>query len=169
MLDMIEGKMLEIEKRIVIEPESVVWNRKVKEWCGLPYYDKKNGCPNFNKRKGCPMDNKNIDEILDVNKKTYIVGVVFNLKEYRDEMKKKHSNWTYRQLNNVIYWQGSIFGKMKREVNKFSLMNPGLKIVYKPEAYGVNLTKMLLNSGVPINWKYPLRKIYIVALLGGKI
>lgn len=147
----------------------VVWDERVKEWCGYPYYNKKNGCPNFNKREGCPMGNRNINEILDLTKESFIVGVTFDLEGHRKKMKNKHPNWSYRQLNNVLYWQGSVVKELYRVVNKFVLMNSGLIAVYKPEAYGVFLTKMLRKAGVPISWKYPLKKVYIVALVGSSI
>lgn len=152
-------------KTIIVESR-IIWNKKVKEWCGRPYYDKKNGCPNFNRLPDCPMNNRNIDEILKIEEPAYIVGVEFDLEEHRKRMKDAHPDWSFRQLNCVLYWQKSVEKVLKKEINNFLWKHLGMISVYKPEAYGVNLTRMLRNSGVPISWDYPLKKVYIVELIG---
>jgi len=143
------------------------WHPHIKTWCGLPYNGKK-GCPNYGKNSKCPPCNKNIDEIIDINEDVYVFGLSFNLKLHADKMKEKHPTWAERQCYNVIYWQPTEKKKFKVLVNSFKEKYPDLVIDTLPEGHGVNITRMLKDAGVDISWKYPMDKVWRVAIAGKK-
>ena len=101
------------------------------------------------------------------------------------KLKEKHPDWpegyfpeipgghwaSSREWYNPRRWQPSARKKHKNEVNFFSSIYPELEIISCPEAHGVNITGLMHNLEVKLNWQWPpehklTNKSYIVSLAG---
>lgn len=137
----------------VIKPE-------IKLLCKKPYYNHKDGCPNFDKTKGCPPNTPLLGEVLDLSKPIWAMWVDFDLAEYRAKMLKLHPEWADkpRKLNCCLYWQGTALKELKHQVANFVTerilfrQNSRLDVLYRPEAYGVNVTETMKNIGIILEW-----------------
>lgn len=82
-------------------------------------------------------------------------------------MKSKHPNWSQRQIDCCLYWQGSLNKKLREEV--FQLMRRKIAFGYQasfcPEAMGVNVTTTMKNIGIELEWP-PKTIVYKVAIIG---
>ena len=82
-------------------------------------------------------------------------------------MESKHPNWSQRQIDCCLYWQGSLNKKLREEV--FQLMRYRFPSSYKasfcPEAMGMNVTATLKNLGIKLEWP-PETIVYKVAIIG---
>ncbi|MFX0140805.1 MAG: DUF2284 domain-containing protein, partial [Candidatus Hodarchaeota archaeon] len=76
-----------------IKKETIYFNKNVREYCKLKYKGHPNGCPNYNNNKLCPPQSPYLEnEILNNYNYYYLIYAVFNLKEYKEEMRKIHNN-----------------------------------------------------------------------------
>jgi len=154
--------------RFTSKISKIYFEKRFMDMCGLPYPGHPKGCPNFNKnKKGCPYTTPLINEIVDITKPIYLVGIDFDLEAYEKKMKKKHPNWTNRQCRNVLYWQS----KHKKELKKLLLnfikpFDKNLFTTMKPEAYGVNMCATVRQIGIKLDWHYPLKHVWRIALIG---
>lgn len=133
--------------------------------CVKPYPNHPRGCPNFFKKKGCPPTCPTIDKTLDLAKPVYAIYNIFDFKAHTDKMRKKHPEWTQRQVECCLYWQGTARKQLKAEIKKFLEEFPGMKIVDVPEAQGVNLTETMKRAGIRLEWP-PVNVTYQIALAG---
>ena len=158
-----------------ISPEIIETNKKIQGLCCLPYYGHKNGCPNYGKKKTCPPNLPLLDEIFDFEKELYIIYTTFPIGEFAERMKLLHPEWEKfpREMYNPRRWQGTARKQHKEECNLF-LENYSDKIyTNSPEAYGVNVTQLMKNIGVELQWNWPpehkLENItYLISLAGTK-
>lgn len=107
------------------------------------------------------------------------------LKNIAERLKENHSDWpkeyfpeipselwiSSREWYNPRRWQPSARKKHKNEINFFSSIYPELEIVSCPEAHGVNITGLMHNLGIKLNWQWPpehrlTNKSYLVSLAG---
>ena len=151
---------------MLIEKTDIVWSKKIKKLCGNAYPLHKHGCPNYNVKGGCPMNNKDITELMDISKSVYVIGVSFDLEAHRNMMHKKHPIWSFRQCNNLLYWQSRQRKHIRLLVEDFLKQHPGLVVDFLPEGHGVNVTTMMKKLEKPLDWKYPLHKVWRIAILG---
>jgi hypothetical protein len=85
------------------------------------------------------------------------------------------SSWeSSREWYNPIRWQGTARAELDLEIEKFLSEHPGCKEEKFPEACGVNLTGLMANIGIKLNWKWPhehkIENItYRIALVGFKL
>ncbi len=85
-------------------------------------------------------------------------------------MREKHSKWSRRQLDCCLYWQGTLRKELRVEIENFctvrtNFMGVPLKVLYCPEANGMNVTETLKGVGVTLEWP-PEKIVHKVALVG---
>jgi predicted metal-binding protein len=135
--------------------------------CVKPYEGHKKGCPNFNKRSDCPPQRK---QFLDVYEDTvYVVAIEFDMKSYREMMLEKHPNWTIRQANNPLYWQGFLRKRLREYVNTcLGAVSYDYWPIFTPEAAGVDVTATCNLAGITIQWP-PEERVTLVVLLAKQL
>lgn len=147
-------------------------DKSVRGLCCKPYPNHPKGCPNFNKRVICPPQAPMIGEFFDLSKEVLAVCIHFDLKSHIDRMRTKHLNWTQRQLECCLYWQGTARKQLREEI-KNNMPEDGLfgdsklGVTDCPEAMGVNVTETMKNVGVILEWppKVIVRKIAFIGTL----
>lgn len=132
--------------------------------CKQSYYNHPRGCPNYGKKKGCPPRQKLFFDIFEHD--FYLIYTEFNLTTHVKKMKKKHSDWTDRQLYCCLYWQQTARKNLKKEINRFKKSLPNHFITTCPEAMGVNVTDLMEdNAGIKLEW--PVKTITYQVAVGG--
>lgn len=137
----------------------------VRGLCASPYPNHLKGCPNYGKRDSCPPKAAAMKDILDLSKSVFLIYNVFDIGSHIQRMKRKHPNWTQRQLVCCLYWQGTARKQLRQEVSRFSALHPEFKVLMIPEAHGLNVTETMKSVGIWLEWP-PLEKAYQVALAG---
>lgn len=148
--------------------KNVVLDKTVRTLCIRPYPNHPKGCPNYRKKKGCPPQQKILPEVYDVDMGFWVVWVSFDFASHCERMRRKHPNWSQRQVECCLYWQGSVYKKLRGEVEgvKYYLDGKGnWQVTYCPEGMGVNVTETMRNLGIELEWP-PKNITYKVALLG---
>lgn len=131
--------------------------------CTLPYPNHLKGCPNFNKRSNCPTKCLDFKKTVDVDKEMLLVGVRYDFGGHIKKMRTAHPDWTDRQLECCLYWQGKVRKHLRIWADK-NIKN-GMEIYDTPEAMGVNVTGTMRNLGLKIEWP-PKKYVWKVAVLG---
>jgi len=131
-----------------------------RDWCKLPYPSHPKGCPNYGKKETCPPKAPLFNNI--VKPPFVLVGVKFDLLVWTKQMKKKHSDWSDRQLRCCLYWQGKVRKRLREECEK--VVTESDVILYTPEANGVNVfeTCKYVNIQLKRNPKVFVWKIAII-------
>jgi predicted metal-binding protein len=140
---------------------------EIRSLCRKPYSGHTKGCPNFGKKKFCPPGMKHLDDLIDLRKEVFAIYNVFDFKSHIEKMRSKHPNWTKRQLECCLYWQGTARKNLKNEIKKFLSGNKGFFIVQTPEAAGCNLTRTMGEVGILLEWP-PVETTYQIVLAGRK-
>lgn len=142
-------------------------------WCKLPYRDHKYGCPNYG-RDHCPPHRELFDP--DPYVKFRLVYAEFDFKTYKERMRKKHPDWSERQVANLLYWQGSVKKMLKNRIktldkNGLYLLGCGSGFSMKfqrdvpsMEAVGIYVYGLLKQNDIPFEIK-PRDKVVLVCLL----
>ncbi len=146
-------------ERILIEDLDLLYNKEIQNLCKAKYKGHKNGCPNYGKLDNCPPKTPLIDKIINPKLKCKFLGIKFNLYPHRERLRKKHPDWSVWKLNCVLYYQNSINKELHKISEEYLANNKEFVAIKKPEAYGVNITRMLYNKGLLLDWQWPLNKI----------
>lgn len=149
--------------------KEIVIDSSVRELCARPYPNHPKGCPNFGKRPTCPPRSPFLEDVYDISKGFWIVWVSFNLLYHRNRMQKKHPDWSRRQLDCCLYWQGGVRKKLKESVADVMYYLEGRGDWYAtncPEAMGVNVTATMKSLGIKLEWppENTVRKIAIIGV-----
>jgi len=131
----------------------------------MPYPGHPRGCPNWNKRPTCPGRAPQIQEVLDLKYPVFLVYSEFNLAAHVESLRERHPTWTERQLRCCLYWQGHARSMLRRKVTLALRAYPGTIALYCPEACGVDVTRLMADIGVPLEWP-PRVVVRQVALVG---
>ena len=147
-----------------------VIDMSVRSLCFKPYYNHPKGCPNHGKRARCPPLAPRIDEFFDLTKKTMAVVAHFNLGQHVEKMRNKHSNWSNRQCECCLYWQGTVRRWLRREIaynlTRTALFDTDNLIATDcPEAMGVNVTATMADVGIVLEWP-PKKIVRKIAFIG---
>ena len=140
----------------------------VRGLCCKPYHNHRKGCPNWDKKKGCPPKLLTIDRILDLEKPTYIIYNRYNFLEHTNKMRKLHPDWTDRQVECCLYWQGTARKQLRAEIKRFLVEHRDYYVESCPEGAGVNITETMKQVEVELEWP-PKRYSYQVVLAGQDI
>ena len=134
--------------------------------CLKPYPNHKNGCPNYGTKKGCPSGVPMFDSFYDLSKRIYAIYNKFNFKGHVDRMKEKHPDWSKRQLECCLYWQGTARKNLKERIEIFARLTGRRYVVNSvPEAMGVNVTETMKRVGIELEWP-PVNVAYQIAMAG---
>ena len=161
------------EKRSwIIKVQKLVITKKTKEWCALPYpghKGKKPGCPNYYGRCwNCGRSKiRLLTKDIDTKRPIWIVYNEFNLKRHMTKMKRRHPDWSERQLRNVLYWQPRSFKGLDERIKiALDLIKPRPNIVSSGEGQGVNLYATCFHSGLKLEPIRTLKTCRHLAILG---
>jgi len=144
-----------------------VIDRFMRKLCIRPYPLHSKGCPNYNKKRGCPPKCKDIDKILDLTKDVYIIYNRYDFGKHVDKMRNKHPDWSKRQVECCLYWQGTARKVLKEKIGIFRCKFPKLSIIACPEASGVNLTATMEQIGIKLEWP-PKKYTYQIVIAGSR-
>lgn len=146
-----------------------VIDHKVRLLCSRPYPGHKKGCPNYNDRNSCPPQARLLHQAIDLEQAVYCVWNVFAFGEHVARMRKKHSEWSQRQCECCLYWQGTARKHLRKRISNFLTSQPGRLVVIRcPEAMGVNVTATMQSLGLELEWP-PRTVAYQVALVGSLV
>lgn len=139
-----------------------VVNRAVRGLCTRPYPNHRKGCPNYDKKEGCPPG----APLFDATCKPEVIVVwnVFDFSAHVARMREAHPDWSQRQVECCLYWQGTARKHLRHEVKLALREHPGATVVMCPEAMGVDVTATMRSLGVDLEWP-PERKAVQVAFL----
>lgn len=142
-----------------------VLDSKMRALCVRPYPGHPKGCPNFEKKEGCPGRVPLAAEVFDLSKPTYFIYSCFDLGSHVKKMKKKHPDWSHRQLVCCLYWQGTARKKLNKKIATFLSWHKGMIVNTCPEALGINVTETMRQCGVELQWP-PETVVTHVAMAG---
>ena len=154
-----------MQEAVIIEPVIIKACGGPKDMCKLSYYKHPNGCPNYGKKKGCPPHTRFFDEIYDLSESVYALYNIFDLKSHVMRMRDKHPEWSQRQLECCLYWQGTARKELREFIKGWLKNHREYTIEATPEGLGVNITNTLHNIGIELEWP-PISTAYQVALAG---
>jgi len=147
---------------------------KVRAICTRPYGLKENGkyshpkgCPNFGNRDLCPPQAPHFNDLIDISMPIVAIYARFDFAGYVEKMRSKHPDWSQRQLECCLYWQGTVRKELRLETESFVKENPGYSILTCPEGNGVNVTATMKKLGIDLEWP-PVKWVYKVAIAGIK-
>ena len=132
--------------------------------CRLEYPNHPDGCPNYGKKNGCPPMAKSLKSLIK-SSPIYVIWTVFAFGRHVQKMKLRHPGWSERQARCCLYWQGAARKQLRIKVNDFLLVHPDMRIIWCPEASGVNVTKTMAVVNLILEWP-PETIAYQVVLAG---
>jgi len=144
-----------------------VVDKNVRKLCFQEYPNHSKGCPNYGKKDGCPPQAPLIFQTLDLTAPIYAIWNAYPFGEHVEKMRKKHPDWTHRQLTCCLYWQGTARKQLKQVVKDFwaNVQGETSCVVQCPEAQGVNLTATMKSIGIKLEWP-PETTAYQIVLAG---
>jgi predicted metal-binding protein len=168
----IDFKKLVTIREMVIPRETVIFTRKTRKWCRLPYPGHRSGCPNVGKSDTCPLACGYREEVMEKYNIFTLVYATFDFKTYKKMRKKQHPEWSEKQVKNVLYWQGSVKKLLKEYIKKNhdgmydELFGAGSGFWGKPsmEAAGIYVLGTLKKNDIPFEVK-PENVTVMVSLL----
>jgi predicted metal-binding protein len=137
----------------------------VRRLCYKAYPNHPKGCPNFDKKDGCPPGAPDIRDTLDFEKPIYAVWNKFPFGDHVRKMLACHPDWSHRQLECCLYWQGTARKQLREHINTALAELGPATVVKTPEAQGVNVTETMKKIGIELEWP-PKEWAYQVALIG---
>ncbi len=146
----------------------IIIDQSMRGLCKKAYPNHKNGCPNFNKREDCPPKVPLIWQVLNLEKPVYAIWNVFDFSGHTFRMREKHPEWTERQVDCCLYWQGTARKQLKTEIETFSRLKGAHTILTTPEACGINITETMKSIGINLEWP-PKTVTYQVAIAGKSV
>lgn len=142
----------------------IVFDPCVRGLCRKAYPNHPKGCPNFGKKAGCPPTVPRFDRVFS-DVEVWAVWNEFDFAAHVKKMRAKHPDWSQRQVECCLYWQGTARKQLKSEIRRFleAHSSRGLSIVSCPEGMGVNVTATMDLVGVGLEWP-PVKRTYQVVL-----
>ena len=125
--------------------------------CVHPYPGHPRGCPNYGRKPGCPPNTRLLSEVYDLTRPCWLILNAFNLGAHVRRMKRKHPEWSDRQLVCCLYWQGTARKQLEAEIKRQLDFLEGVRVERCPEAMGLNVTATLAKLGIVLEW--PPRKV----------
>lgn len=141
---------------------------KVRELCARPYHGHPKGCPNYGKRPSCPPAVPLLGDVLDLGQPVYAVWNIFDFGGHVARMRNRHPEWSTRQCECCLYWQGTARKQLRRQIWVFFLdieRRELARVIMAPEAHGVDVTATMASLGHELEWP-PKTVAYQVALVG---
>lgn len=149
--------------------KNIIIDYSVRDLCYRPYPNHPKGCPNYGKRGFCPPKCPQIEDWFDILEGFWVVWIIFDFATHRRNMRRKHPDWSQRQIDCCLYWQGTANKMLREEVADMEYYLEGRggdwHVTFCPEAMGVNVTATMKNLGVKLEWP-PETVVYKVAIIG---
>jgi len=149
---------------VILKVKPII-DHSVRGLCRKPYYNHPKGCPNFNKRFDCPPNAPIWDIHIDPKHHVYAIFVKFDFAKHKGKMRALHPEWSEKQVECCLYWQGTARKYLKKELVAFHKKHPGYESFITPEAMGINIIQTMINVGVSIDYP-PDKFVYKIALAG---
>lgn len=150
----------------IVPVKKLIHNKKVPEWCRLPYQRHPKGCPNYGKKNVCPPQAPYITDVIDIKKPMYLVFSEFNLEAHMDKMKARHPTWSEAGLRNVLYWQKTSRKQLKERTGIAKGLLKTNVVIYLPEAAGVHVYATAFHSGLKLEKIRGLKFNRHISLIG---
>jgi hypothetical protein len=139
--------------------------------CQRAYQGHKRGCPNYRKRPTCPPLAERWTPDSIALYEWYVVWVAFEFGAHVERMRVAHPDWSQRQLECCLYWQGTARARLRSAVIQcLTTLPPPLPTVeYVPEAHGCDVTATMATLGVSLEWppQTTTRHVAMVRVLKG--
>jgi predicted metal-binding protein len=162
-----------------IDANKIKIDKRIPGLCKRPFYGHAHGCPNYGKKEGCPPCNFLEDDFLDFNREIYVIYTKFELGNFAEKMRITHPEWRDfpRQLYNPRRWQNTARKLHRKDILEFLSEHKLMHVDNSPEARGVNVSELMKQVGITLNWKWPPEHIlenqrykenltYIISLAG---
>jgi hypothetical protein len=139
----------------------VVIDRGTRLLCAVVYPGHPRGCP---KLLTCPeRKGPFYDELFDTSE-VWAIWNVFDFGAHVAKMRRVHPDWSQRQLECCLYWQGGARKALREALDEFRWRGWSTdEVVTVPEAMGVNVTATMAQLGVKLEWP-PVTVAHQVAL-----
>lgn len=148
------------------------FGKRYQNLCRAPYHNHPKGCPNYGKRDDCPPCDR-VDELFDLTMPMWVIYTEYQVGVFAERMRVCHPEWSNqpRQWYNCIRWQGTARKQHKQDILEFQEVFPTLHVDINPEARGINVTEMMKQVAIDLEWNYhedhdPNRKTYRVSVAG---
>ena len=148
------------------------YGKKYQNLCRARYHNHPKGCPNFGKRPDCPPCEL-VSDRFDLSKPMYVIYTSYPVGAFAERLRANHPEWSDmpRQWYNCIRWQGTARNWHKKDILEFQQEFPTLHVDSNPEALGVNVTAIMKQVGIELEWNYhedhdPERLTYRVSIAG---
>jgi hypothetical protein len=155
-----------VEKKFfLLGPTIAVCDVNIRQLCLLPYDAHPLGCPNYGKKPGCPPKAPYFP--LQFDSEVLVAAVRFDIGYYAELRKLEHPDWTNKALRNIRHWQGHVRSELRKFIAAQNFSNES-KVLYAPEAMGVNITETCKQIGIDLEWP-PNKYTHIIALVTKRI
>jgi len=156
-----------VKQYVMVKP---VVDYSVRGLCTSAYPNHPKGCPNHGKSDRCPPAAPRIEDFMDLGQSVYLIWNRYPFGEHVRRMRVKHPEWSQRQLECCLYWQGTARKQLKSHAAAFALdiSDKGLdrlRMTGCPEGMGVNMTATAAQAGIALEWP-PRRFAHQLALAG---
>lgn len=132
------------------------------ELCQRAYPNHPKGCPNHGKRETCPPQAPMWDkDIMPV----YAICNIFDFGLHVRCMRERHPEWSQRQVECCLYWQGTARKELRETIEGFRIAHNECKWTVHtcPEAMGVDITATMAKVDEHLEWP-PVTEAWQVAL-----
>lgn len=153
-------------KKIVLklDKNKITVNNKLKDtWCKLPYPGHPNGCPNYRKKRDCPPNTPFIFDILE--EPFWLVGIRFDIKNKGKPIENYSS---FSEENCCCFPPGQNENIFRQEIQKTLGKESDIQILYKPEAYGVDVFKTCKDNDLDLEFFPPKKYLWKIVVAGKK-
>ena len=129
----------------------VILDYSVRALCRRPYPGHPRGCPNVGYRVSCPPCAPIWENVLELSP-VWVIWIVFDFGGHVARMRRLHPDWSQRQLECCLYWQGAARKALRAEISAFLAEHQGLVVTTCPEGMGVDVTATMKDCGVVLEW-----------------
>jgi predicted metal-binding protein len=196
--NLVDIKPLTKIKIIEIPKDTIIFDKKMRNFCSKSYKGRKNGCPNFNNKNGCPPNSPYMEDFIMYGEFNYfylIYGkldfkkykqIRFNqlIEKYKDDPIKKNKKYTQRELGNLLYWQKSMKNLIFKQIENIEKTNLDFYLLscgagykdknkrklgkYSMESVGINVFETCKNNNITLERNRPFDVIHLICLLSFK-
>ena len=142
----------------------------VRNLCRTPYPNHLKGCPNYGRKALCPPKASLFEEAFVYPGEFWIVWIEFDFAAHCRKMRRKHPNWSQRQIECCLYWQGTANRMLRDSVATLleRLCDLQWQVTYCPEAMGINVTETMRQLGIELEWP-PVNIVRKIAIVGRRL
>jgi hypothetical protein len=99
----------------------------------------------------------------------YLIMRSFSINKIARKIQKEHPGLCYEEARDMQYWKSIFKDFLANDISTFQKKHPDYLVLERPQVYGLDVTKTVKKGiGILLDWKYPLDKIWRIALAGCK-